>query len=162
MLIATHRQFMFSRSLHPSPFIAMPLNNPVPPPPPSPPCRLSSILSYASTLAIVVCLFSAGYIIFAYASPAYKRRRSRREYDIIAGGTTTTNAANSGAYGGGGGAGGAAPNAAAVSGAGAGAAAVQPGSEGVGGVLGRGWRAYGSTDEAPAGAGCLPPTAGSS
>ncbi|CAM9807137.1 unnamed protein product, partial [Ectocarpus fasciculatus] len=49
--------------------------------------------SYASTLSIVVCLLSAGYIVFTYASPAYKRRRSRREYDIIAGGAAATGTA---------------------------------------------------------------------
>jgi len=106
----------------------------------------------------VVCLLSAGYIIFAYASPAYKRRRSRREYDIIAGGAAATRTANGGAHGGG--ASRAAPSIAAVPGAGPSVQpGSQPGSEGVGGVLGRGWRAYGSTDEAPAGSGCLPPAA---
>ena len=106
----------------------------------------------------MVCLFSAGYIIFSYASPAFKRRRSRRDYDIIAGGGGAA-AAGAGAHGGGAGRA-AAPNATAVSGT---RDPVPPGSqggsEGAGGVLGGGWRAYGSTDEAPAGAGCLPPSA---
>lgn len=110
-------------------------------------------LSYVSTISIVVCLLSAGYIIFAYASPAYKRRQSRLNYEAIGGGAN----------------GAATP----VSGARVGAT-VQPGgmvgsslgssgggpqggsSQSVGGGLG--WKAYGSTDDAPGGAGCLPQT----
>lgn len=106
-----------------------------------------------------MCLLSAGYIVFAYASPAYHRRKSRRDYQIIAGGAPTTTVPHQSAG----------SRAAAVTGVGASQA--QPGGamgvsvqtqgqqgDSVDGVLGRGWRAYGSTDEAPAGAGCLPPS----
>eukprot|EP00752_Nemacystus_decipiens_P012260 g10867.t1 len=115
--------------------------------------------SYASTISIVVCLLSAGYIVFAYASPAYRRRKSRRNYQVIAGGPPATTAPHQ-VVG---------SRAAVVTGVGA--SQTQPGGamgvsahtkdpQGgpVDGVLGRGWRAYGSTDEAPAGAGCLPPS----
>ncbi|CAB1120014.1 unnamed protein product [Ectocarpus sp. CCAP 1310/34] len=108
--------------------------------------------SYASTLSIVVCLLSAGYIIFTYASPAYKRRRSRREYDIIAGGAAATGTATTPVPGG------AAPAGGGRGSPGGDGAGPEGSLQGVDDVLGKGWKAYGSTDEASAGAGCLPPS----
>eukprot|EP00903_Cladosiphon_okamuranus_P014763 g13680.t1 len=115
--------------------------------------------SYASTISIVACLLSAGYIVFAYASPAYHRRKSRRDYQIIAGGAPITTAPHEGA-----GSRAAPANEVGTSqaqpGGAMGASVQAQGAQGgsADGVLGRGWRAYGSTDEAPAGAGCLPPS----
>lgn len=115
--------------------------------------------SYASTISIIVCLLSAGYLVFAFASPAARRRRkSRRDYQAIAGDGGGGGATTTGPHQG--------TGSRAVPVTGVGGAQAQTGglslNQGplggsVDGVLGRGWRAYGSTDEAPAGAGCLPP-----
>lgn len=114
-------------------------------------------LSYASTVSILVCLVSAGYIAFAFASPAYKRRKSRRDYQTIGGDdaaavTGTAAAAAAPREGGGGSA--SAQAGGALSGSGG-----NRGPQDGGGAVGAGWKPYGSTDEAPAGPGCLPPTA---
>lgn len=141
------------------------------PPPPPPPPRLAAYnpiltLSYASMASIVVCLLSAGYIVFTFVSPAYNRRKSRRDYQTIGGaeavtGTATATTPNgdgrratasSTATGGGG-------NASVQAGGALGDSGENQGPQGVGGVAGGGWRPYGSTDEAPAGVGCLPPSA---
>lgn len=113
------------------------------------PSSTSGGLSYLSTLSIVVCLVSAGYIIFAYASPAYKRRQSRRNYEAIGGSANGSATPVSGAGG----------SATVQSRASVGGSAGAPqGGSSQNAAGGLGWRAYGSTDEAPAGAGCLPQT----
>lgn len=110
----------------------------------------------------MVCLLSAGYILFAVVSPAFKRRRSRRDYQTIGdaevvSGTTIPGAGGSRAT-----TTGAATARDGSSSVQAGGALGGPGENrgplGVDDVVGGGWRPYGSTDEAPAAAGCLPPS----
>lgn len=115
-------------------------------------------------------MLSAGYLLLAYAGPVYQRFVSRRGYSTIddtatatathetlegdsaGGGTGSTSVQLDGASAVTGGSFGRPQQQGKVAGA---------GREGGGrdsGLLGRGWRAYGSTDEPSAGAGCLPST----
>lgn len=91
------------------------------------------------TYALAAFLVVAGYLIFANLKPVYRTVFSRRDYAPIDDSTARSRVG---------------PGEAPVPG-GAIGVAVQDSH----GLVGRRWRAYGSTDEAPAGPGCLPTAA---
>lgn len=113
------------------------------------PCNALAVLdhSYVSLAAWTLFILSAGYLLLTYTRPLYRRWVDGLDYRPISnGGGAARNASGTrrqeGAGGGGGG--------------GDETSAISANPAGPGGVIGRGWRAYGSTDEAPAVAGCLP------
>lgn len=130
-------------------------------------CRVET-LSYVSTISFLVCIVSAGYLLLTYAGPVYHRVVSRRGYSTITGTATATAAATTQEtrVGGDGGSSASVQSDGATTSVAGGSFGrsgqeqeVAGGSRGGGPLPGDGWRAYGSTDEAPAGAGCLPPAA---
>lgn len=110
-----------------------------------------TIPSYFPKVAWTICLLSAGYLFFVYTRPIYNRWTDRRAYDPISGGKRSVTA------------GGAADTSSRTAGREAEGfgASVIPGSYEETDTIVGGWRAYGSTDEAPAGSGCLPPSSSS-
>lgn len=124
-------------------------------------------------MALSVGVVSAIYLVVAFVKPAYKRIVSRRNYDPIDGDATANEHATLGrnkpsAAGSGGRVAVSVEHSAVQTGGGLPIAGGALGrsvivddresSQYVDGVLGRGWRAYGTTEEASASSGCLLPT----